>query len=666
MSTVITNAGEALITQHQAGNTNLVIDKILLANIPGQDPGTAIDRDEGKPAADKIVHEYAIPDEYKGYVTPNQVVYSMLLGSNLGDFSFNWLGLYSSTSDTVVAITHIPAVQKTATAGGTLGNNLTRNFLLEFSGAQELAGVTVQAATWQIDFTARLSGIDERERLANLDMFGRAAFWEDAFKVAKPGADFQLAAGIAYVAGVRILNESAHTITPAVLPTSVWLDVSLKPSGAGAEANAQIVFSATAKADYTDSAGVNHYFEKIADIDAVGNIADKRQVEAITDNVVDYLKQKVADVAVHLTPEGIGAADKDHTHTPQEIGAAPEDHTHEGIGYDAVARHNNALNAMDLTILAAQSGPNAIEDGVVFGFSDEEGVAVTTFIHDPAHSAYVVSNVNNGYSMWHNGDTRVGQALQLAPNTSIYKVRALFRKAGNVQGKVRASIRNASGSFPQAYPSGTVHKTAPDLDVATLPEDNTNYHWIEFDFSQGGPWVSDSSTRNYTIHFEWIDISSDENNRVYLGCNSTQDVDVDNTWRAGNASRYYGGWDPHKFNDLCLQIFNTDPATIPMRPYLKTEPVNAVATPGHITAILHIKDVDEITVNTDIIAKVSRDGGNNFTPLSLQEKVIRGGERILIGEVDVSQQPEGQAISGTVEAMHGDEFNLYEMALLWR
>ncbi|MFO6979591.1 phage tail protein, partial [Pseudomonas aeruginosa] len=65
------------------------------------------------------------------------------------------------------------------------GNNVTRNFLVAFDGAQELTGITIDASTWQHDFTVRLAGIDERERLANRDMFGRATFFSTGLLLEK-------------------------------------------------------------------------------------------------------------------------------------------------------------------------------------------------------------------------------------------------------------------------------------------------------------------------------------------------------------------------------------------------------------------------------------------------------------------------------------------------
>lgn len=278
MSSVLTFAGESLIASKMAAGDVLDIDRIVLANMPGLDPNTAVDRAEGLPDAAQIVYEYAIPDDFKGFVNPNQVVYSMLLTSDVGPFEFNWLGLYSSTDDAVVAITHLPPLTKTATSGPDLGNNITRNFLLEFSGAQELTGVTVEAATWQVDFTVRLKGIDERERLSNRDIYGRSLFFGEGFKVVNTDGSISLQPGTAYVEGVRIRLDAPLPLTPGVLPKPVLLDVALLPQGSDVVAVATPVF--TEHDDYADANGVPHYVEKIANIDAAGNVTDLRTVLA--------------------------------------------------------------------------------------------------------------------------------------------------------------------------------------------------------------------------------------------------------------------------------------------------------------------------------------------------------------------------------------------------
>lgn len=292
MSSAITTLGEELIAQKIGNDSILTIDRFVLAHVPGLDPDLAVDRSEQRPAPETIVYEYDIPAGDKGYVNPNQVVYSMLLGSDIGNFDFNWLGLESTADDTVVAISYVPDTTKWKTdlATNTLGNNLTRNFLLEFTGAQACTGITVTAATWQIDFTARLKGIDERERRSNRDIYGRACFWGDSWAVVNDGGTFRLEPGIGYVEGLRLYRDQLQEIDPGVLPKDVWLDVSLQAQGSDVAPVITPVFATTAQADYTDENSAVHYLEKIAAIDAAGLVTDLRRTEVIGSDVIAWMR----------------------------------------------------------------------------------------------------------------------------------------------------------------------------------------------------------------------------------------------------------------------------------------------------------------------------------------------------------------------------------------
>ena len=67
-------------------------------------------------------------------------------------------------------------------------------------------------------------------------------------------------------------------------------------------------------------------------------------------------------------------------------------------------------------------------------------------------------------------------------------------------------------------------------------------------------------------------------------------------------------------------------------------------------------------MNTDLIASISRDGGSNFTNVTLADSgYVTGssGQRILTGTVDVSGQPSGTsmrwklALANNVSKIHG-------------
>ncbi|WP_302548636.1 phage tail protein [uncultured Desulfovibrio sp.] len=283
MSTILTAAGESLIARLQAEGKALIIDTMILANVPGQDHTQGIAPGVTVPDA-QVVLRYPIPPEYRAYVNPNQVVYSAMLGSDMGDFTFNWQGLWCSEHNTLVAVATFPALEKRKydEANGKTGNNLTRNFLLTFTGARELTGLTISADVWQLDFTVRLNGIDERERLSNFDVYGQAFFDDQGWLLQKTPEAYAFAPGLGYVGGIRAaLAESLPLAAPesANLPQNVWLDVCLKPTGSDriAEASPMLTPPAAPLADSAaDETGLMHYRALVARIEADGSVTDLR------------------------------------------------------------------------------------------------------------------------------------------------------------------------------------------------------------------------------------------------------------------------------------------------------------------------------------------------------------------------------------------------------
>ena len=293
MSVIMTAAGEALKARLQAEGKPLVIDTFVFAHIPNLDPAEQLTPGITVPT-EQVVYTYPIPDEYRAYVNPNQVVYSALLGSDVGDWSFNWQGLVCSEYDTLIAAATFPTLEKRKYSGatGAAGNNLTRNFLLEFSGAKELTGITISADVWQLDFTIRLLGMDERERLSNFDLYGAGWFSGDGWKLARQGGQYACAPGFGYVGGIRAGLAEPMPVVATFTPADVWLDVCLKPQGSDRVATAapmvvepdtEVPFSAA------DETGLMHYRALIAQVDAGGVITDKRQPMNGTDGASGQL-----------------------------------------------------------------------------------------------------------------------------------------------------------------------------------------------------------------------------------------------------------------------------------------------------------------------------------------------------------------------------------------
>ncbi|EEW5243989.1 phage tail protein, partial [Escherichia coli] len=276
---VITSAFIRLKAQQAAEGTPVVLDEFIFANVPDLNPETPVSPDETLPPEDQIVHRQAVGKT--GVVNENAVVYSVTLGAELGDFEFNWVGLVSKATSTLAMIVHAPTQKKIRTHNGNEGNVLVRSMLMEYSGAKEATGITTPAQTWQIDFTARLAAMDERQRRENVDIYGKATFFDDGWLV-KKGERWSLCKGVGYVEGLRVeLTEDTPMTTPA-FPSRIWLNVWWTGTLTSEWTVEHEIIPADP--DVTEERlrktyprdGIQQYFCAIAEIDEDGNVTDLR------------------------------------------------------------------------------------------------------------------------------------------------------------------------------------------------------------------------------------------------------------------------------------------------------------------------------------------------------------------------------------------------------
>lgn len=287
--TAITLAFEHWKAQQGATGEPVLLDEFVFANVPGLNPDIPVDRSEALPPVEQIVHRQ--PVTRTGVVNENGVVYSAVLGADVGDFSFNWIGLLNKASGTLAMIVHAPLQQKLKTAEGQQGNVLTRSFLMEYNGAQTETGINTPAETWQIDFTARMAGMDERQRLENTDIYGAAAFFGDGWLVGKTGNQFFVTKGTGYVAGLRTSLAANQNITVTTKPVKVWLDVCWTGSLTSVWNAQSKITVAENLADYVQN-GVQHYVFAVASIDVNGNITDLRPKGTLNEQLAsDALKK---------------------------------------------------------------------------------------------------------------------------------------------------------------------------------------------------------------------------------------------------------------------------------------------------------------------------------------------------------------------------------------
>lgn len=277
MAQVITLAGERLFALKAQNNQQLDIDTFIFAFVPGQDSSAPIDRNEGLPPIGQRVHTQIV--QQTGLINENAVVYSSVLDSLTGPFDFNWVGLYSSVNQTLIAIIHTPTVSKTVTVPGAAGNILNRNFVIEYSGIAELTGITVDAETWQIDYTARLNGMDELTRQLAADMNGKDWFIGNGFKVVPRSTlnTFKVTAGVGYVSGLRVTLAADHILTLSSYPQFVYVDAWFDGTSESVwKGHTAFTVTNTEMDDYIDVNGRNHYVFKLASITAADAIQDMR------------------------------------------------------------------------------------------------------------------------------------------------------------------------------------------------------------------------------------------------------------------------------------------------------------------------------------------------------------------------------------------------------
>ncbi|WP_102458774.1 phage tail protein [Vibrio splendidus] len=156
---VITIAGEQLIAQKQQAEEPLEIAEFVLAYVPGVDPSVPPERYQSLPPSNQI--RLRMAPTRSAYVNLNEVVYSLILDNTVGNFDFNWLGLLSEEG-VLVSANHmvVQSKRKNNELTGEEGNNLTRNFLLKFSGAQSITNITVPAETWQFNYSDKINYFD--------------------------------------------------------------------------------------------------------------------------------------------------------------------------------------------------------------------------------------------------------------------------------------------------------------------------------------------------------------------------------------------------------------------------------------------------------------------------------------------------------------------------
>ena len=282
MSQIITNAFANYLQACLTNQTPVVLDEFVLANIPGLDPSNPISPDQGLPPANQIVHRRAV--DQRGRINNDAVAYTIVMDTTVGDFSFNAMYLINKATGVVGMIVHkgLETKLKTNEATGQTGNSLVKSMLMEYDRASEATATHVDASTWQIDYAARLRGMDDDLRLQALQFFGPATFYGNGFNLVNESGVYKVQPGVAYVGGLRAQLDEVKKVTPGAKPVGLWLDIYRAGSLLDAWVNHfTLTLSVPALTDYVDANGHQHHVAKVAIINANGSVTDVRRKRTI-------------------------------------------------------------------------------------------------------------------------------------------------------------------------------------------------------------------------------------------------------------------------------------------------------------------------------------------------------------------------------------------------
>jgi hypothetical protein len=304
---------------------------------------------------------------------------------------------------------------------------------------------------------------------------------------------------------------------------------------------------------------------------------------------------------------------------------------------DQTARTNIMLNAFRIAVNGGLSVMNMV-DGVVDEFEDETGV-------DTAASTDETYDSSGDY--YHNPG---GQSANVLTGAAGYTSTSLHEGTANLafDGSTSTYMRfaDATTDWLRVQLNGaktlTSFRFMPKQDVAT---------WSGFRVygsNDGSNWSGQLAIGN-------------------TGYNPTCGV-----WYGPYTFDTTGSYLYYKFE--CITSVNNNAFIYEVEAFESLTPddmvlVSEIATaetaPDEAFMVVWEEDVDTPTLNTDLKAWASRDGGTTWTQITLAEEVALATGRILIGTADVSGQPAGTSMKWKITTHNNKELRLHGVGLEW-
>ena len=133
------------------------------------------------------------------------------------------------------------------------------------------------------------------------------------------------------------------------------------------------------------------------------------------------------------------------------------------------------------------------------------------------------------------------------------------------------------------------------------------------------------------------------------------------------ASTNEGGTEPNGDSEDGYVILTGSVSAAATSTTIVSNAFTAGSAPSTSRIVVFQENIDSVTLNTDIVASVSRDGGSNFTNITLSDEgYISGssGQRILSGVVSVAGQPSGTSMRWKL-ALANNASKIHGVSLSW-
>ena len=371
---------------------------------------------------------------------------------------------------------------------------------------------------------------------------------------------------------------------------------------------------------------------------------------------------------------------------------------------------NIMLNAFRIAINGSLSQFNMV-DGIADEYEDESGIDTvnsTNEDYDATNDYYSPTSVGADFLHYKMNDNLATTNVIDTSGNDIHGTASANTSTLSVTGKINEGFEftgTETVTFSDTgFPSGTSDKTISfwfktstnDAVYRTIffyGKPGTTGHYIRiFLFSgkigvtqHGDSHVFGSTSNDGNWHWACIfvdgsDYSITIDNGAATEKTMTTDLELEGGGFGGSAvyDNFIGCIDDLRLFTSVLSsgdrtmLYNSGSGTEDALPAayntmtLISDSFTAESQPDSARIILLEEDVDSITINTDLIAKVSRDGGTTWTTATLvDEGNYDVSKQILVATLDISGQPNGTTMEYKIETANSKNLKIHATGLSW-